>query len=104
MQLVRCNFDSRRSRARFDQSEGRRDIASRISEYGKKWRGSLDVEKQDGVRVAVEWRKSRQSRKRILHPTEEEEERKGTGNARLPLSTSGTDRKWRRARLAHNSV
>ena len=64
MQIVRRNFDSRKSRARFDQSEGKRDIAFRISESGKKWRRSLDVEKQDGVRAAVEWRKSRQSRKK----------------------------------------
>ena len=70
----------------------------------EEWRRSLDVAKQDGVRAVLEWRKSRQSRKILIFDGGRGGKGGASGSARLPLSTSGTDRKWRRARSAHNSA
>ena len=87
----------------FDQSEGVRDLVFSISES----RRSERISRRRGAR----WR----SRSRRVEETEAVEKEssfsggrggKGgaSGNSALPLSTSGVDRKWCGARLAHTSV
>ena len=71
----------------FDQSEGVRDLAFFNYPNPGGAKGSLDVEGQDGVRAAIEWRKPRQSRKNppSVEEGEEREERAETPHFRFPL-------------------
>ena len=103
MLSVICDSDSRRSHARLTNQKAREISFFKYPNPGGA-NGSLDVEGQDGVRAAIEWRKLRQSKESPPFGGGRGGKGGASGNAELPLSTSGVDRMWCGARSAHNSV
>ena len=103
MLSVICDSGSRGSQARLTNQKAREISSSKYPNPGRVKR----ISRRRGAR----WR-SRSHRVEETETVEKESSFGGgrggkggaSGNAELPLSTSGVDRKWRGARSAHNSA